>query len=623
MQVLPEKVEKILPALEIRVLVFASLLFYFILTLLGSRRRYIAGTWIKILVWSAYLAADATGTIALGYLVNVNTCCDGPYPSLQLQVFWVPFLLFYLGGPDTITAYSLEDNELWLRHFLSLLVQTGLAIYASLWAWNNSLLSVLAIPVFVNGIIKYVERTYMLRSSSNQCFKASAEHDPRLVLKDEEADKTSQIIHDNSAEDAFEMVAIELGIMHDMLYTKAAFVYSRWGLIFRFFSLISSVIVLVIFSIFSSDLHESVYDIILTYSLLAGAIFAEVYTVIYHLQSDWTKLIWSNFNTPTPKFCSSLSLFTNHKRWSETLGQFNLLTYCIKDLSTTSNGWIHKLLYLLNFSFVSQKDMNGELQELIFTEIKRKIQHHFEAVSLGETERGDHHREAELLEFRKNALAERGDHVLKIRYGLGDRFDWCTIKVEFEYSILAWHIATDLCYYSDLDEQGDNNNNLDPDCNLSICLSDYMLYLLIECPPVMPKGIGDLRFRETCDATESFLRQDWFNVAVEKSEALKSFFRREAPTDNTDDSLSVLRGGRYLFSKLQALESENGWTKQKKWTMITEMWVELLTFAANQSGWTEHVQQLKNGGELLTVVRLLMANLSLSEQYRSYGRSIP
>ncbi|MCF1423293.1 DUF594 domain-containing protein, partial [Mangrovimonas futianensis] len=65
------------------------------------------------------------------------------------------------------------------------------------------------------------------------------------------------------------------------------------------------------------------------------------------------------------------------------------------------------------------------------------------------------------------------------------------------------------------------------------------------------------------------------------------------------------------------------WNKQKKWKMITEMWMELLTFAANQSGWTEHAQQLKHGGELLTVVRLLMANLGLSEQYRTYGRSIP
>ena len=34
----------------------------------------------------------------------------------ELTAFWAPFLLLHLGGPDSITAYALEDNELWLWH---------------------------------------------------------------------------------------------------------------------------------------------------------------------------------------------------------------------------------------------------------------------------------------------------------------------------------------------------------------------------------------------------------------------------------------------------------------------------------------------------------------------------
>lgn len=45
------------------------------------------------------------------------------------MAFWAPFLLVHLGGPDTITAYSLEGNELWLRHLLNLVVQVGVAFY--------------------------------------------------------------------------------------------------------------------------------------------------------------------------------------------------------------------------------------------------------------------------------------------------------------------------------------------------------------------------------------------------------------------------------------------------------------------------------------------------------------
>ncbi|KAK1577305.1 hypothetical protein Q3G72_020545 [Acer saccharum] len=40
--------------------------------------------------------------------------------NTELTAFWAQFLLLHLGGPVTITAYALEDNELWLRHFLGL-----------------------------------------------------------------------------------------------------------------------------------------------------------------------------------------------------------------------------------------------------------------------------------------------------------------------------------------------------------------------------------------------------------------------------------------------------------------------------------------------------------------------
>ena len=49
--------------------------------------------------------------------------------STDLLAFWVPFLLVHRGGPDTITAFALEDNELWLRHLFSLEFQLGVTLY--------------------------------------------------------------------------------------------------------------------------------------------------------------------------------------------------------------------------------------------------------------------------------------------------------------------------------------------------------------------------------------------------------------------------------------------------------------------------------------------------------------
>ena len=124
--------------------------------------------------------ADWVATVALGVISNnpgdttESIGKDGSLiDEIQLTAFWARFLLLHLGGPNTITAYSIEDNELWLRHLLGLGVQTGVAVYIFLTAWTGSELSILSIPMFCVGIIKYGERTWVLMSSSNAQFRES------------------------------------------------------------------------------------------------------------------------------------------------------------------------------------------------------------------------------------------------------------------------------------------------------------------------------------------------------------------------------------------------------------------------------------------------------------------
>ena len=49
---------------------------------------------------------------------------------------------------------------------------------------------------------------------------------------------------------------------------------------------------------------------------------------------------------------------------------------------------------------------------------------------------------------------------------------------------------------------------------------------------------------------------------------------------------------------------------------MSEVWVELLSYAASQCGANTHVQQLSKGGELVTFVWLLMTQLGLGDQFR-------
>ncbi|KAJ6991944.1 hypothetical protein NC653_015326 [Populus alba x Populus x berolinensis] len=81
-----------------------------------------------------------------------------------------------------------------------------------------------------------------------------------------------------------------------------------------------------------------------------------------------------------------------------------------------------------------------------------------------------------------------------------------------------------------------------------------------------------------------------------------------------DEEKSALLDGCMLAVSLQSLESLDDWANEKKWEMISEVWVEMLMYAASHCGWKEHADALARGGELLTHVCLLMAHLGLSKQ---------
>ncbi|XP_031251051.1 uncharacterized protein LOC116108959 [Pistacia vera] len=615
-------VKKLWTAWEIRVLVLISLSLQIILNFFGSRRKYIARSWIKILVWSSYLAADWVATVALGNLAtnSEGNCGDNPPTSShELQAFWAPFLLFHLGGPEAITAYSLEDNELWLRHLLQFVVQLGVTIYVYIQSWSNvNALTFLSIPVIIVGFIKYGERTWVFWSSSTErlrdtllaivdpspgivkfsmqagfdeiknkkqemgkhelldahfLFKRFSRLFTGLMLSKQEAQKTIPYFSKKPAKEAFNLVAIELGFMYDFLFTKLIIVYHRLGLFLHYFNFLSIVTTLVVFSI---HLHIRSYpyfltDICITYCLILGAFVMEIFGFVHYSFNDWAKLIGLSFSMkaksykcgariPFPSFLSK-----NQKRWSMSMRQYNLINFCIKDISTIYKciNRVAKLIGILNwlekFQYLTWEDVNLELQEIIYRGIINAHEEHKLCANPG------------LGDSNKNLLARRGNHVIE-KNDLTREGNYYTSQCDFDKSILAWHIATDLCYYNDFTKH--EKADLDSiNCKISRCLSNYMLYLLVFCPSMMSSGNGELRYRNAC---------------VEVKDKLKD---------------------------LQNLESRNGWSFDKKWEMICEVWVEMLGYAAIHCGWREHGQQLAKGGELLTHVCLIMTHLGLKAQY--------
>ena len=338
MEIFPESVRKLWDEWELRSMVLVSLFLQIVLT--SNSRKFTVAIWIRILIWSAYLSADWVATISLGTLSQLGDSegkHDDMDPNHTLMAFWAPFLLLHLGGPGTITAYSLEDNELWLRHLLGLVVQVGVAFYVFLRSWTSRTpLSFMSNPMFVAGIIKYGERTWVLRSARKQHFGDALlpvpdpgpdyaefvkKYDPEiykmrrtkketiggttlilgrkyineayllfkmqfrhlyadLILSLDDQHKSEGIIRYVSSEEAFKVVEAELSFFYDVLYTKAVVVYSPLGILLRTVSFLSIISTLVAFSFFIEMLEFSNVDVNITYTLLFGAIFLEIYAIV-------------------------------------------------------------------------------------------------------------------------------------------------------------------------------------------------------------------------------------------------------------------------------------------------------------------------------------------------------
>ncbi|KAJ1267142.1 hypothetical protein BS78_07G033800 [Paspalum vaginatum] len=149
-----------------RITVLSSLAAYLLLGLLSGTRRRSASGWrwwlqrlVALILWSAYWVSDRATTSALGKLsLSGSDASDGEH---QLVSFWAPFLLLHLGGPDSITAYALEDNKLSRRKAVDVIAPLVGVLYLILSYYPcDGRLFVASMIIFFLGAAKCAERAY-------------------------------------------------------------------------------------------------------------------------------------------------------------------------------------------------------------------------------------------------------------------------------------------------------------------------------------------------------------------------------------------------------------------------------------------------------------------------------
>lgn len=156
---------------EIQILVLLSFRLQLIVLGFARIRRRKGPALLRILLWLAYLMADSTAIYTLGHL-----SLRARSTEKQLVPLWAPLLLMHLGGPDTITAYAFEDNQLWLRHLLNLAVQVmgaAYVLYQSVGTQSQRTLVLPSILMFGTGLLKYGERTWALKCANIDNIRSS------------------------------------------------------------------------------------------------------------------------------------------------------------------------------------------------------------------------------------------------------------------------------------------------------------------------------------------------------------------------------------------------------------------------------------------------------------------
>ncbi|XP_058073139.1 uncharacterized protein LOC131221860 [Magnolia sinica] len=722
---------------DVRVFVLCSLLVQILLIFLVTLRKRTASKPLIIFTWSLYLLADWLAVFALGLLSNsvgdtsdttggnskpgvkIMASSGGPKHNVEKSsnnnalAFWAPFLLLHLGGPDTITAFAMEDNELWLRHLLGVMFEVGLAGYVFLLSVPKNKLLAPTLFMFVAGIIKYGERTYALYLASMDGFRDSMleklgpgtnyaklmeEHQSKkeagipaqivnstkpeahdIEMQQQEMDELTRMykahrffknfkgliidlmasFHDQVEsrntflrwfpEDAFRVVEYELEFIYDVLFTKAAVVHNIVGYILR--AICSCSIMTAFLLFFCTNKRDFLpLDIAITYTLLGGAIALDFVAFIMLLISNWSAVKIPMLGPIVFKIIANL---LPHDRWSVSIMQYNLIDTCIPQhdqyLRRIANrhtlcgkffeaSYIQKALAVLPCKMLGNlmKEMqytyhvavSEDMKNIIFHELKKKT------------------------EIMKQPKAVRGQWALEQRGYLSQFGD--SIQVEFDESLLRWHIATTICYYTNEDvgktpPTNNNSKNKGPnDLNqeneavnqeneavpisttihrrLSKLISDYMIYLLVMQPSMMSSS-AVIRFLETsAEARKFFLRKPFREnpylaspifCSSQYSEEEREKERQSACEDllsvNTvadpievkgDWSKSVLFDACILAKKLKDKVKVT-----QRWALICEVWVEMLSYAACNCSGIAHAQRLSKGGELLTFVWFLMSHL--------------
>jgi hypothetical protein len=502
------------------------------------------------------------------------------------------------------------DNQLWLRHLFTFTVQAlgaGYVIYRNIGS-HKSLVRA-AILMFISGVLKNGERVWALSSSSLESiskfldnvtlkqkdgpYSARRQLDEKAEGLDDEVVLQGahdllyicmgQFVDDKILPSMFQMdalklfhekgstcelVEMQLSLMYDIFYTKAAVIYTWCGCCIRAISLVSTVTTFLLFQ-FSTvqDAGYKTVDIVVTYVLIVGAFVLEMASILRAIGSTWTcALIKAREWEWLHRMFVSLRRWVKaaqKKSWSGSIGQHDLIDSCSNDEDT---GFLARSGVMMTSFWKKGSNMISlGTKKLVLDEISRMVQ---------------------ACEGRDEMMRSyRGQCVLSgSRIVLCEDLIWST-SIEFHDSIIAWHIATNefLWRSSDFAKSADQAI-----AEATKVLSNYMMFLIVERPYMLPSPIRQRLHVQAKKVLKRLTkwRMDFLNMSSQAN--------KDSP---------ICAQGIDLCKQLLSKTEHNA--PEELLRVIFGVWVEMLCYAAHHSSRDSHAKQLSNGGEFITVAWLL------------------
>ncbi|KAI4968852.1 hypothetical protein ZWY2020_046182 [Hordeum vulgare] len=696
------------------------------LTLLAGVRRHKASGVLRLILGLAYQLSSWVAPYALSNLSLGNTMSR----RQQLLTFWAMFLLHHLGGPDNISAFSLEDNVLSGREALSVItkvVAAGYALYKYVYmSGDGGALVPASIIIFTIGVAKYVERAVALwqghlgniRISGKEkkasrfftscdgldsgslltmgrdhklddeqalivahdmlrfCKRAMADSSVNTELPDKHAMADSSVITESpdkhamvdspvntespdkcamadssvntespdndyelgtsrkiftlSWENMSKVVEMELSLMYDILYTKAAIVHTWHGYAIRFTSPLAIVAATVLFGFHNKE-GQSRHDVIITYTLLVATFLLDTRWLLRALGSTWMRAFlqctWLHHAvlcTGRWRWLRSVVVFldfgrlrlrapprgpSRYRRWSGTVGQYNLLRECTQK-STVCSGVLEKIG--LGDVWSEYQHFKGHklayvVKALVFGRVQKILKLTYEVEDGPYTTEG-------IMTFWGRLTAKRYK-VKHTPHGEKPKFILAFGR-EFQEDILVWHIATKIFLVCCSDELVTRDVKSVTHAQAIDAMSEHLMFLMAVRRYMLP-GIA---LRSLYEATLNSLQVLWEkkewdkeDICFSRTTAEEKLARMLAKNKKGDDEWGLGKSRTRLVSDganiaLELLKAD-GLKMPKLLELVFKIWVDKLLYAATRCSRESHARQLGRGGDLITIVWIMVEHV--------------